>query len=98
MGVDFLVTLAAIIEYLNKAREAQEKLNEAAEEMNNAAEDLCGKWQGEAALAFAQEQKVLYGYCKELHSVGDEYIAGFEKAHEGYGSADDRARAAITKG
>ena len=29
MGVNFLVTIAAIMGYLNKARQAQEKLDEA---------------------------------------------------------------------
>lgn len=95
MGVDFLVTLAAIMEYLGKARDAQEKLNEASEQMNKAATELCSKWKGDAAIAFAQEQEVLYGYCKQLYAAGDEYIRGFEKAHTDYSDADERARAAI---
>ena len=95
MGVDILVTLAAIVEYLQKARDAQEKLDEAAEKMNRAATELCGKWQGEAAMAFAQEQEVLYTYCKQLHSIGDEYIRGFETAHRNYDNADAEAEKAI---
>ncbi|MGN0996879.1 MAG: WXG100 family type VII secretion target [Candidatus Ventricola sp.] len=95
MGVSFLVTLAAIVEYIQKARQAQEKLNEAAEKMNKAAQELCNRWQGDAAQAFAQEQNVLYGYCRELYNVGDEYIAGFEKAHSRYSEADANATAAI---
>ena len=95
MGVDFLVTLAAIMEYLDKARDAQEKLDEAAEQMNRAATELCSKWQGDAAVAFAQEQEVLYTYCKQLHNVGDEYIRGFQTAADKYGNADETARKAI---
>ena len=95
MGVSFLVTLRAIVEYLQRARQAQEKLNEAAEKMNKAAQELCNQWQGESAAAFAQEQHVLYGYCRELYEVGSEYISGFEKAHERYSQADADATAAI---
>lgn len=95
MGVSFLVTVRAIVEYVQKARRAQEKLNEAAEKMNKAAQELCGKWQGEAAEAFAQEQKVLYGYCRELHQVGEEYIQVVQKACTTYEEAEKRAQAAI---
>jgi len=95
MGVSFLVTLRAIVEYLNKARQAQEKLNEAAEKMNKAAQELCSKWEGDAAAAFAQEQQVLYGYCRELYSVGDEYIGKVEKARANYEEAENKAQSAI---
>lgn len=95
MGVSFLVTLRAIIEYLNKARQAQEKLNEATEKMNKAAQDLCSKWQGDAAQAFAQEQQVLYGYCRELYSVGNEYIRAVERQRANYEEAESKAQSAI---
>lgn len=95
MGVTFLVTLGSIVEYLNKARQAQEKLNEAAEKMNKAAQELCNNWQGEAAMAFAQEQQVLYGYCRELHNVGDEYISLLDQQRANYEEADRKAQAAI---
>lgn len=95
MGVSFLVTLEAIMRYLDEARQAQEKLNEATERMNRAAQELCNQWKGDAAEAFAQEQKVLYGHCKELHNVGEEYISVFQQAHDRYSQADADAANAI---
>ena len=95
MGVSFLVTIRAIIEYLQKARQAQEKLNEAAEKMNKAAQDLCSKWQGDAAAAFAQEQGVLYQHCSQLSSVGSEYMSLLQQTAQKYEEAEQRATNAI---
>lgn len=95
MGVNFLVTIAAIMGYLNKARQAQEKLDEAAEKMNRAAQDVCERWEGDAAQAFAQEQKVLYDYCKQLHNVGNEYIDTVQRQVDKYSRAEEEAKNAI---
>lgn len=95
MVASFLVTLRAIAEYLMKAREAKQKLDEAAEQMNRAAEELCSKWQGDAAMAFAEEQKVLYGYCRELSGVGEEYMTVLDKVRQRYADAEEAVNNAI---
>lgn len=95
MFESILVTVRAVLEYLQKARAAQEKIKEANEQMNKAAQDLCNVWKGEGAEAFAAEQKVLYGYCKQLADIGDEYCNHVQKDAEIYEQADSRARAAI---
>lgn len=96
MDVTMLVTLSAIVEYLQKAREAQEKLDEATEQMNRAAQNLCNQWQGAAAMAFAEEQQVLYNHCKGLGAVGSEYIATLTEAKRKYEEMEERVKAAIT--
>lgn len=95
MFAELMVTVRAVLEYLQKARAAQEKLKDANEKMNNAAQELCNVWKGEGAEAFAAEQKVLYGYCKQLTSIGDEYCSSVQKDAELYERADERARMAI---
>lgn len=91
----WLVTLAAIAEYLVKARRAKEKLDEAKEEMKAAAEDLCSKWQGDAAQAFAQEQGVLYQYVTQLSGIGDEYMTELDRVRATYGDGEAEVLNAI---
>ena len=80
----FLVTISAILQFLAKAREAQQQLDKANDEMSNAAAELCSLWQGDAAKAFAEEQQVLFGYCSQLSGVGAEYMSVLQKVAETY--------------
>jgi len=93
-----MTTPEAIAEYLNKARQAQEKLNEATEQMNRAAQNLCSIWEGQAAQAFSQEQQVLYSHCRELCEVGDSYIPDVEMQKDNYVEAENLAKNAIASG
>lgn len=91
----WIVTFAAIADYLVKARQAQEKLQEANDNMKRAAEALCATWQGDAAKAFADEQGVLYGYCNELNAIGAEYMSVLDAARKRYEEAEQAASIAI---
>lgn len=68
------VTFSALRRYAGEARAAQAELNEAKEAMKTAAEELCTKWTGDAATAFAQEQGVLDNWFTQLIDVVTEYI------------------------
>lgn len=81
---DLLVTFNAIARFLAKAQEAKEELENANEEMRRAAQELCGKWEGAAAAAFADEQDVLYNWCSQLGQVGAEYMSVLESVKSKY--------------
>lgn len=80
----WLVTLSALRRYSREARAAQAELNEAKDVMKAAAEELCGKWTGDAATAFAQEQGVLDNWFTQLLEIASEYIGLVESAAEKY--------------
>ena len=80
----WLVTISALIRYAKEARAAQAELNEAKAAMKNAAEELCSKWQGDAATAFAQEQGVLDNWFTQLIEIASEYIGLVEAAATKY--------------
>ena len=91
----FLVTISAILQYLAKAKQAKEQLDQATNEMKRAATDLCSKWQGDAATAFAAEQEVLCTWCNELSNVGAEYMSTLEKVSRAYEEAEQAVTSAI---
>ena len=91
----WIVTIRASLRFLSDARKAQDELNKANEAMNKAAQDLCSKWQGDAAAAFAQEQGVLYQHCSQLSSVGSEYMSLLQQTAQKYEEAEQRATNAI---
>lgn len=80
----WLVTISALIRYAKEARAAQAQLNEAKDAMKAAAEELCSKWTGDAATAFAQEQGVLDNWFTRLIEVASEYISLVESAATKY--------------
>lgn len=80
----WLVTISALIRYAKEARAAQAQLNEAKDTMKAAAEELCGKWTGDAANAFAQEQGVLDNWFTQLIEIASEYIGLVESAATKY--------------
>ena len=80
----WFVTFSALIRYAREARSAQAELNEAKEAMKNAAEELCSKWTGDAATAFAQEQGVLDNWFTQLIDVVSEYIGLVESTATKY--------------
>lgn len=80
----WLVTISALIRYTKEARAAQDQLNEARETMKNAAAELCSKWQGDAATAFAEEQGVLDNWFTRLIEIASEYINLVASAAEKY--------------
>lgn len=79
-----LVTISAIMEYLDKANQAQEKLEEANAKMNNAAAELLNLWQGEAADAFREEQETLKGFIESLLNVGINFMEVIRSVVEKY--------------
>lgn len=91
----WIVTIRSILEFLAKAREAKEKLDEASKQMDTAAQALCNVWKGDAAQAFANEQKVLYNYCTSLSNVGEEYMAQLSAEARRRQEAEERITAAI---
>lgn len=80
----WLVTISALIRYAKEARAAQDQLDEARETMKAAAAELCSKWQGDAATAFAEEQGVLDNWFTQLIEVASEYISLVMSAAEKY--------------
>ena len=96
MAVDWLVTINAIRGYLAKARQAQEQFDEASKMMKQAAQDLCSRWEGEAARAFAQEQGVFEGWCSQMSGLGLEYMDVLEKAIDVYQKTEETVRNLIT--
>lgn len=90
--LDWAVTFSAISAYLAKANEAQNQLDEAKEQMRKAAEDLCSRWQGDAAQAFAQEQGVFNNWCQNMLKIGSEYISVLTKAMETYKNAENKVQ------
>lgn len=96
MAVDWLVTINAIRGYLAKARQAQEQFDEASKMMKQAAQDLCSKWEGEAATAFAQEQGVFEGWCGQMSGLGLEYMDVLEKAINVYEKAESTVKNLIS--
>ncbi len=86
---DLLVTFSAIARFLGKAQEAQEQLENANEEMRRAAQELCGKWEGAAAAAFADEQDVLYNWCSQLGMVGAEYMGVLQSVKAKYAEGEN---------
>lgn len=95
MPATLLVTINAIRGYLSKAREAQEQFDEASQMMKQAAEDLCSKWEGEAADAFAQEQGVFEGWCGQMSGLGLEYMDVLEKAIDVYEKTEQAVKNVI---
>lgn len=91
------VTIRAIRGYLAKAREAQQQFDEAAADMKRAAEELCSRWQGDAAVAFAKEQGVFDGWCKGMSGLGQEYMVMLDKAISTYESTEAQVKNLITK-
>lgn len=96
MAVDWIVTINAIRGYLAKARQAQEQFDDASKMMQQAAQDLCSKWEGEAAQAFAQEQGVFEGWCSQMSGLGLEYMDVLEKAIDVYQRTEETVRNLIT--
>ncbi len=80
----WFVTISALIRYAREARAAQEQLDEAKQQMKDAAAELCDKWKGDAAMAFADEQGVLDNWFNQLISIGAEYISAVEQAANKY--------------
>ncbi|MBE5801781.1 MAG: hypothetical protein E7319_05770 [Clostridiales bacterium] len=91
----WLVTISAILQFLAKARSAKEQLDKANAEMSRAAQDLCSKWQGDAAQAFAAEQGVLYNHCSQLSNVGSEYMDTLQKVADLYERTEQTVTNAI---
>lgn len=80
----WLVTISALFRYAKEARAAQDQLNEAKQQMKDAAQELCSKWKGDAAEAFASEQGILDNWFNQLIGIGSEYIGVVEQAADKY--------------
>ena len=94
--MDFLVTISAIMNYLKKAREAQDKLDQATKTMNAAADEVLAQWSGEAADAFRQEQEQLKGFLNSLLNVGRNFSQVVEEVARKYEEMEDNIRSKIT--
>lgn len=93
--LDWVVTIEAILEYLNKARQAQDKLDEANAQMERAANALLAQWEGDAANAFAEEQAKLHGFLKDLIRVGSNFWQIVKAAADKYTSVEETVTKAI---
>lgn len=92
---EFLVTAAAIAQYLVKAHEAQESFDEAKQTTKAAAEALCNVWKGDAADAFAQEQAKLQSWCEQLIGIASEYSLTLEKAQQKYEEMESQIKSTM---
>ena len=91
----WLVTIRAILGYLAKAREAQNQFNEAAADMKKAAEDLCSKWEGDAATAFAKEQGVFNNWCGMMDNTASEYMTKLQETVSKYEETESTVQQVI---
>lgn len=89
MAATWFVTLSALLRYAAEALQAQDTLNEAKEQMKSAASELCTKWVGDAANAFAREQGILDGWFGQLISIGSEYITAVKSAADKYQETEE---------
>lgn len=96
MAVDWIVTFSAISAYLAKARQAQEQLDDAHKMMKDAAQDLCSRWEGDAAAAFAAEQGVFDNWCSQMSSIGLEYMEVLAKIVSEYDKAENTVKNLIS--
>lgn len=85
----WLVTISALLRYAKEARAAQAQLDEARDQMKAAASELCDKWTGDAAMAFAEEQGVLDNWFNQLIGIAQEYIGLVETAARRYEEAEE---------
>ena len=93
--ISMLVTISAIRNYMSKARKAQQQFDEASADMQKAAEDLCSRWQGDAAAAFAQEQGVFNNWCGQMNRLGLDYISVLDKALSTYEKMEGTVKSVI---
>lgn len=84
-----MVTLRALRKFAKDNKAAQERLDEAKAEMKAAADDLCSRWEGEAATAFAEEQNRVTNWFVELLRIGATYVAAVLKAADTFEAADN---------
>lgn len=96
--MEFLVTIEAILEYLEKAKQAQDKLEEANSRMERASEAVLQQWQGDAANAFAAEQQQVHGFVRDVIRVGANFIQIVKQAVEKYLEAERIAKESIQQG
>ena len=90
MAGSILVTISAILQYLAKAQQAQEKLSQSLDQMNKATENLCSVWVGDASDAFRAEQTGMCNWVTQLIGVGVSYITNVKTAAERYQEAEER--------
>ncbi len=93
--MEFLVTIEAILEYIEKAKQAQDKLEEANNRMERASDAVLQQWKGDAANAFAAEQQQVHGFVKDIIRVGANFIQIVKQVSIEYGNTEETVRNAI---
>lgn len=88
MALNFLVTAAAIVGFINEAEAAQDELNKAMENCNAAAENLLGNWQGPAANDFAKEEAEFKMWGRQMDSAAREAFGIIGKVLDTFKQAD----------
>lgn len=90
--MSWYVTLSSIRNFRKQASLAQDKLSDATEQMKKAAEELCSQWEGDAAVAFAQEQGLLDSWCRSILQIGAEYIGVLAQVLQQYEEAEQEVK------
>lgn len=86
--MSWVVTIQAILQYCNDARQAQSLLDDANNEMKQAAEELYAVSSGDWAEAFMEEQNKTQNWVQKMISIGSEYIEILTKAASQYEKAE----------
>lgn len=93
--MNFLVTIEAIVGYLNEAQKAQEFFDLAEKNCDSAAQELLGMWKGDAAESFRAEQEQFKNWSLDMKKVVTEFFRIVGTIIQKYQEMEDTVRGKI---
>lgn len=93
--MNLLVTIEAIVGYLNEAQKSQEYFNLAEKNCDAAAQELLAQWKGDAAEAFRAEQEQFKNWSIDMLKVVQEFFRIVNSIIQKYQEMEDTVRGKI---
>lgn len=94
----FTVTPTELENAAKKIEENIQLYEQATANAKTAADDLAGKWEGDAQVAFVQEQEQANAWYKQMATIVKTYSGAMRQAAKTYVGTDNQAKGIIAGG